>query len=563
MDDSKLGNMESILNSLGVHVEDEKALQRKVIEEKIRNSIGFPNILQPPKVHDIPVLATHTLHTLRKILRDDIKSSQCGRDRDIKLMKYRYFETICQRQDETYEPDNEPLYDDTSETGRYNIDDAASDQDYATSRVSLRITDEKGSPMPNTDDRLLSQQGNVPWSTLYPLSEQVKTRKRMHNVIDLIQHEASRSTGSGVAPLQVVSETFLGMRETMSASISDRSNGTDRDSGSHGSHAATTQVHSSRKRRRGHQGASSVTEEDDMIPSTAAGSVTAPSSNIQCPLCQEFVPVVGGRSADSIMDRHIDRCSRRASAAKSCAPHESYRGSASRRNALRPCDSVVAQGVIDFAEEEEEEGGESVGRDGDWVSLDSDSEGLVVESNDDDVLTTMARGSRGRARGGGGGIGKAIQAVNSKLVDDWEQAVYEERLRRYLLQGQDDIDNGVDNTLEDEDVPVNGRDVARDERSLGGVSEADGDGVDAVRNDSRGELVTEFGSRVDRRAWAELYEYQRQGVRWMWELYQSGSGSGGILGDEMGLGECTYICQHHLRRPYAPLNITFLILSLW
>ncbi len=35
--------------------------------------------------------------------------------------------------------------------------------------------------------------------------------------------------------------------------------------------------------------------------------------------------------------------------------------------------------------------------------------------------------------------------------------------------------------------------------------------------------------------WEKLYEYQQEGISWLWGLHQHGVG--GILGDEMGLGK--------------------------
>lgn len=43
------------------------------------------------------------------------------------------------------------------------------------------------------------------------------------------------------------------------------------------------------------------------------------------------------------------------------------------------------------------------------------------------------------------------------------------------------------------------------------------------------------GLRVPGDVWSRLYDYQREGVTWLWKLHQSGNG--GILGDEMGLGK--------------------------
>ncbi|KAH1006602.1 DNA excision repair protein ERCC-6 [Dendroctonus ponderosae] len=47
------------------------------------------------------------------------------------------------------------------------------------------------------------------------------------------------------------------------------------------------------------------------------------------------------------------------------------------------------------------------------------------------------------------------------------------------------------------------------------------------------------GLKAPKDAWNKLYEYQKEGVYWLWELHQRSSG--GLLGDEMGLGKTVQI----------------------
>lgn len=50
------------------------------------------------------------------------------------------------------------------------------------------------------------------------------------------------------------------------------------------------------------------------------------------------------------------------------------------------------------------------------------------------------------------------------------------------------------------------------------------------------EMINIEGSlQIPKEMWDNLFEHQRTGVRWLWELHQLGTG--GILGDEMGLGK--------------------------
>lgn len=58
----------------------------------------------------------------------------------------------------------------------------------------------------------------------------------------------------------------------------------------------------------------------------------------------------------------------------------------------------------------------------------------------------------------------------------------------------------------------------------------------SVETSNLDEMVTIDGDlQVPKEMWDNLFEHQRDGVKWLWELHQLGTG--GILGDEMGLGK--------------------------
>ena len=74
-------------------------------------------------------------------------------------------------------------------------------------------------------------------------------------------------------------------------------------------------------------------------------------------------------------------------------------------------------------------------------------------------------------------------------------------------------------------------------RGLGETSTSDGEDEDesddgGVGNES---VVLPGGLRVPCSIYDKLFEYQKTGVKWLWELHQQNTG--GIIGDEMGLGK--------------------------
>ncbi|OMH84396.1 DNA repair protein rhp26 [Zancudomyces culisetae] len=50
--------------------------------------------------------------------------------------------------------------------------------------------------------------------------------------------------------------------------------------------------------------------------------------------------------------------------------------------------------------------------------------------------------------------------------------------------------------------------------------------------------------RIPKCIWDKLYEYQKEGIKWMFERYSVGEGEGGILGDEMGLGKTVQVAGY-------------------
>lgn len=59
------------------------------------------------------------------------------------------------------------------------------------------------------------------------------------------------------------------------------------------------------------------------------------------------------------------------------------------------------------------------------------------------------------------------------------------------------------------------------------------DGTERIKHEEFFEI--DGNLQIPKDMWDNLFEHQRTGVRWLWELHQLGTG--GILGDEMGLGK--------------------------
>lgn len=127
----------------------------------------------------------------------------------------------------------------------------------------------------------------------------------------------------------------------------------------------------------------------------------------------------------------------------------------------------------------------------------------IDEFNDDiDYVTDDELGMSGREESN-----KSRRVRNrkkTKLEDDGDFQCYERRIKAFIKsKAQSRLDN---------------------------ISE---DGIESKNLD---ELIPIEGNlQVPKEMWYNLFEHQRTGVRWLWELHQLGTG--GILGDEMGLGK--------------------------
>jgi SNF2 family DNA or RNA helicase len=99
--------------------------------------------------------------------------------------------------------------------------------------------------------------------------------------------------------------------------------------------------------------------------------------------------------------------------------------------------------------------------------------------------------------------------------DDCDEGVYQLRLQRYEEQQQS-------KQQQQQQQPHQAAAVSASESQATGAAE------DA-------DVVFDGGFKVPGAIWSALFDYQRTGVKWLWELHTQRAG--GIIGDEMGLGK--------------------------
>lgn len=133
----------------------------------------------------------------------------------------------------------------------------------------------------------------------------------------------------------------------------------------------------------------------------------------------------------------------------------------------------------------------------DEESTDEEFDADIDYETDSDLGADEEEHDKRRAR-------RKTKKNSKKLEDDGDFRAYESRIKSYT------------------------RDRAK--LRLENISE---DGNELMKLD---ELIEVEGKlKIPKELWDNLFEHQKTGVRWLWELHQLGTG--GILGDEMGLGK--------------------------
>lgn len=197
-----------------------------------------------------------------------------------------------------------------------------------------------------------------------------------------------------------------------------------------------------------------------------------------CPLCGRSLV---GLSAFQV-DKHVDRCSRRGSR---------FAGSSgsSGDHQLRDIFANIDDEDDGLSSEEEAMG--SSGNQRGRRRSNQIQKAAAVENEENDAF--QAEEEEGILLNAVGGDDNDAITSTTAHKDDWEEDDYQARVNRLPFESRDTIE-------------------------------------------------TPFGTKVCRNGWENLFEYQREGCRWLFSLFREGVG--GILADEMGLGKTAQVAAH-------------------
>lgn len=237
------------------------------------------------------------------------------------------------------------------------------------------------------------------------------------------------------------------------------------------------------------------------------------TTQTKCPICNENIVILPDQSIDYAVSNHIDfyckensnkrkrlsRSSTTSPQSKSTPDRVTRSSRRTRRNSpITPSSSSPENAELEFS-------------DSPFVDETPD------EENDSELVKLRNNNMK-------------LNPINtSKVVDDWEEDQFQTRVLEYELNltpsSNDEEANNTEPLSDSHNDQVRYRDLQRRVKP--------------------GECITSHGSIVEESTWSNLYEYQKEGVKWMWGLYMSGGGTGGILGDEMGLGKTVQLCTHY------------------
>lgn len=158
----------------------------------------------------------------------------------------------------------------------------------------------------------------------------------------------------------------------------------------------------------------------------------------------------------------------------------------------------------------------------DAVGASADEEEAVDDDMGDEVFATTPgikrkRGKRKAAQESGG------DAEDLAGIDDGNESVYQTRLRDWVRRRKAAREK-----------------VAAQDHNVATKQEGSDDERDLAKewhlpHPTRTDTVFEGGFRIPGDIYPSLFDYQKTGVKWLWELYSQQVG--GIVGDEMGLGK--------------------------
>ena len=588
--------MDAILQELGAVAESESSVEHNVLREKVLSSLRLPEtigVFEPVTViGGFPELTSESKRALFANLHREINEAE-REGLDHALLKLKLLRSWIGKNEEIFEKVRQGFKAvEDSRKGSHTLtlsdvrnlpapDYRGSSSDYRSRYVrggNHRGGGVGGGDLGLNDQHLVfteqnreKQKWNIDDAAIEALAEEAKGPSSSPPFISIGDDDDDDQELIGVERQE---------NNTKKRSRSSGDSGVSSSSSSSSSAAASIKIskRSSTTSQRTSRNNKSNSNNSGRSSSSSSGSSSKGASSsgngdntVTCPICTSELHIPRGFTAESVLDKHIDRCSRRSSSSASAS------GSSSRKS-LAEYDESEQHYEEDWMDDDEEEETERVPvrrqrlsrrnstspqEDDDEINEDGPDASDVDEDEDEDEEELFNQRSNKR--------NKKTRRTSSTTVTAASISVKrrnqpEKRLSRSTKGGRVPVDRTEVFIVDDwED-----RDYLARLVKAGVIHEEDDDSVDTVDEGKKysvsfcitifliltplfrlsfvtalqfhGYVATDYGTEIDKHAWNRLFEYQREGMRWMYDLYQRGVG--GILGDEMGLGKTAQLCCH-------------------
>ena len=148
------------------------------------------------------------------------------------------------------------------------------------------------------------------------------------------------------------------------------------------------------------------------------------------------------------------------------------------------------------------------------------------------------------------------EKVNLAGVDDGNEAMYQKRLRTWMTRRSEGRARGLRRNEAPRELTASHLPVLQDTSTDEPLVEKDMEWH--LPHPAVSDAVVEESFRIPGDIYPSLFDYQKTGVRWLWELYSQKVG--GIVGDEMGLGKTIQIIAflaglHYSKKMTKPVLI--------
>ena len=521
--------MDSLLTSLGCELASEREMERIIYRDKVLNDVVYTGI-GIPKADGAPRLTNHSYNKLLASIRAEIMDNMNGTNNIEKsLMKLRFVQSLIESNKDDDDDDNNDNNNNedkiTNQTSRR--DELINELKTSNIKKSTKVM--HGTFIPAHYEEKESKRNRLPFSkpsgSLNGLGLDKKTQMGgTYNVDWCIDDSLLQELSYEAKCHREKDESIMPLSPTLPTSPTSPTSPPSNDVFTNMTPVSEirhkNKDNDDKTMKRKERSVAKVLKEKRQKPDKTkmkSKPVAKPSvsrrrgDTVSCPICMNDIET-NGLDPNAVLDKHIDRCTRRGGINTSIIDNSSddedddydeieenidddssSELSPIKVNRRNKINEPLSEDSFDFSDtdddDDDNDDNSEASDDRNYSNILKKKNGSKRQrkSNDKEVRPTLVNnGERG-----------LMKEDKVTLDDDWEDYDYINRLENEGITRENEADIFVE---------------------------------------------TGFGTTAFHSAWSQMHEYQKEGCRWMHGLYHDGVG--GILGDEMGLGKTSQLCLH-------------------